>query len=79
MFAIALTVFFVLIGLASIAVLVDSGLRWQSAYGRLKNGTMAAGPMFEVGMRPVSQGGYAGFGRAPTIRPAARFASRAAA
>ena len=73
MFAFVLIAAFALASLATVTVLADSGLRWWSAFGmlrqRMKQGYASAG----VGQRPAIITGCAnGFGRQarayPTIR-----------
>lgn len=80
MFAIVLTALFVLLALASLALLADSGLRWWSAIGQLRAQLKGTGAQeIASGMRPVALGGCAGFGRSVIVRPVTRSAARAAA
>ena len=66
MFATVLIAAFALASLATVLVLADSGLRWWSAFGtlrqRMKQGYASAG----VGPRPaIITGSANGFGRQP--------------
>ncbi len=80
MFAIVLIAAFTLAGLATVVVLADSGLRWWSAFGmlrqRMKQGYATAG----VGRRPAIVSGSAnGFGRQERAYPVIRQKTRRAA
>ena len=93
MLAVLVNVLLIGLALASIALLVDCGLRWWSAFGALRRqlanagnivGQVAGSPlpeMREQGLRPaIVHGGYSRFGRNPTQRQSVRgFSIRAAA
>jgi hypothetical protein len=84
MFAMLLIVLFALLGLASAIVLADSGLRWWSAFGRLRRQLDWAGnyalPASLVTRPTTARGGFSGSGRVAMAHPrAARRALRAAA
>ena len=80
MFATVLIAAFALASVATVLVLADSGLRWWSAFGllrqRIKSGYATAG----IGQRPSIIGGEAiGFGRQSRVYPVIRQDARRAA
>ena len=70
MFALFLVILLAATALAAVGVLADSGLRWWSAFGRLrrdlKNGNVPALPS----LRPVIAGGHTAFDRSAAGRAA---------
>ena len=73
MFATVLIVAFVLASLATVLVLADSGLRWWSAFGLLRQRMKAGYATAGVGQRPAAVSGSAnGFGRQPRAYPVIR-------
>ena len=80
MFATVLIAAFTLASLATVLVLADSGLRWWSAFGtlrqRMKQGYASAG----VGPRPaIITGSANGFGRQARAYPVIRQVTQRAA
>ncbi|MCH2487385.1 MAG: hypothetical protein MK010_06555 [Erythrobacter sp.] len=84
MFALALIAAFAVLALASAAVLADSGLRWWSAFGRLRKelagSAMSQAHAVEVTRVKLRSVNAAGSSRASVVRKApAASVSRAAA
>ena len=73
MFATVLIAAFALASLATVLVLADSGLRWWSAFGLLRQRMKAGYATAGAGQRPaVVSGSGNGFGRQPRAYPVIR-------
>ncbi|MBY6128313.1 hypothetical protein KUW15_06270 [Qipengyuania aquimaris] len=80
MFALFLIAVFALATVAAIGVLADSGLRWWSAFGMLRQRMNRGYASAPVGQRPVIlQECSLGFARAPRARQVIRRSTQRAA
>lgn len=79
MFALLVIALVSIAAIAAMGALADSGLRWWSAFGRLRRDlAMDFQPETAGQLRPALNVGYSGFGRAGSPRHARRTFSRAA-
>ena len=80
MFALVLFAAFTLATLATVFVLADSGLRWWSAFGMLRQRMQRGYATSGTGQRPaIITGSANGFGRADRAYPVARKVTKRAA